>query len=150
MKIILLIFFLILSNCGGYQAINKIENSNYTINYNFSGDTKVNKIIKKNFDRFKENNKNLKTFDILINSNITKSNNSKNKSGEVVNLTLNVEINIEISTDNKIIKKLSLTENTSYSNNDNKFELKQFEKIVTNDLTNKLIQQIHTILRSIE
>ena len=150
MKIILLIFFLILSSCGGYQAINNIENSNYTINYNFSGDTKVNKIIKKNFDRFKENNKNLKAFDILIDSNITKSNNSKNKSGEVVNLTLNVGINLEISTDNKIIKKLSLTENTSYSNNDNKFELKQFEKIVTNDLTNKLIKQIHTILRSIE
>ena len=55
MRVFLIIFFTIFSGCG-YQAINKANDSNYIISsYKFFGDTQVNKILKRNFDRFKQN-----------------------------------------------------------------------------------------------
>ena len=150
MRAIFIIFFLALNGCG-YQAINKTNNSNYVISsYKFFGNAQVNKILKRNFDRFKKNNDNLKEFSITVKSEQVKSNNSKKQSGEATSLTLEILINVEIISDGNELKKLSLEENTNYNNLDNKFELKQFEKIIVNDLTNKLIDKIHFTLSTIE
>ena len=150
MRAIFIIFFLALNGCG-YQAINKTNNSNYVISsYKFFGNAQVNKILKRNFDRFKKNNDNLKEFSITVKSEQVKSNNSKKQSGEATSLTLEILINVEIISDGNELKKLSLEENTNYNNLDNKFELKQFEKIIINDLTNKLIDKIHSTLSTIK
>ena len=143
MRVIFIIFLIILNGCG-YQAVNKTNNSNYIIlSYEFFGDAQVNKIFKRNFDKFKKNNNNLKEFNIIVNSEKIKSNNSKKQSGEATNLTLEILVDVEITSSENEIKKLSFKENTNYNNLDNKFELKQFEKIIINDLTNKLINKIH-------
>ena len=150
MKIILILFFIILNGCG-YQAINRIDNSNYTIlNYEFFGDAQINKILKRNFDKYKENNNNFNEFNIIVKSEQIKSNKSKKRSGEATSLTLEVLINLEISDNKNELKKLYFKENTNYNNLDNKFELKQFEKIIVNDLTNKLINKIHFALSTIK
>jgi len=49
-----------------------------------------------------------------------------------------------------MIKFKSFEEKTNYNNLDNKFELKQYEKIVINDLTNKIVNDINYFLLSIE
>ena len=68
------------------------------------------------------------------------------KNGKTQNI-----VNIKKITDNKNkLRKLYLKENTNYNNLDNKFELKQFEKIIVNDLTNKLINKIHFALSTIK
>ena len=150
MKIILILFFIILNGCG-YQAINRIDNSNYTIlNYEFFGDAQINKILKRNFDKYKENNNNFNEFNIIVKSEQIKSNKSKKRSGEATSLTLEISIDVEITNNDNELKKLSLKENTNYNNLDNKFELKQFEKIIINDLTNKLIDKIHSTLSTIK
>tara|TARA_S200000501_G_scaffold376100_1_gene429982 strand:- start:1311 stop:1760 length:450 start_codon:yes stop_codon:yes gene_type:complete len=149
MRTILIIFFIILNGCG-YQAINKSNNTNYVIsNYKFIGDAQVNKILIRNFDKYKKRDDNLKEFNITIKSEQIKINNSKKRSGEATSLTLEVLIDVEITTSDNKLKKLSLRENTNYNNLDNKFELKQFEKIIINDLTNKLIDKIHFTLSAI-
>ena len=150
MKIILILFFIILNGCG-YQAINRIDNSNYTIlNYEFFGDAQINKILKRNFDKYKENNNNFNEFNIIVKSEQIKSNKSKKRSGEATSLTLEISIDVEITNNDNVLKKLSLKENTNYNNLDNKFELKQFEKIIINDLANKLINKIHSTLSTIK
>ena len=150
MRVFLIIFFTIFSGCG-YQAINKANDSNYIISsYKFFGDTQVNKILKRNFDRFKQNDENLKEFNIIVNSEQIKSDKSKKRTGEATSLTLEVLIDVKIINDGNELKKLSLKENTNYNNLDNKFELKQFEKIIINDLTNKLIDKIHFTLSTIK
>ena len=150
MRVILIIFFIILNGCG-YQAINKTNNSNYIISsYKLFGDMHVNKILRKNFDRFKENNNNLKEFNIVVKTEQIKSKNSKKRSGEATSLTLEILIELEISDNKNELKKLYFKENTNYNNLDNKFELKQFEKIIVNDLTNKLINKIHFALSTIK
>ena len=150
MRIIFVIFFIILNGCG-YQALNKTNNSNYIISsYKIFGNTQVNKILKKNFDKFKKEDPSLKKFSIVVKSELIKSNNSKKRSGEATNLTLEVLIDIEINSNGNEFKKLFFKENTNYNNLDNKFELKQFEKIIVNDLTNKLINKIHFSLSTMK
>ena len=150
MKKILFVLTLFLTSCG-YQAINKIDKTNFIVSkYDFLGNSQINKILKRNFDRNKKNNNLQNEFEIIVNSKLIKSNNSKNRAGEVTNLTIQIIVDLEISQHGKKIKNLSLAESNNYNNNDNKFELKQFEKIIINDLVDKIIRRINLDLSSIK
>ena len=150
MKKILFALTLFLTSCG-YQAVNKIDKNNFIIlKYDFLGNSQVNKILKRNFDKSKKNDNLQNEFEIIVNSKLIKSNNSKNRAGEVTNLTIQIIVDLEISQYGKKIKNLSLVESNNYNNNDNKFELKQFEKIIINDLVDKIIRRINLNLSSIK
>jgi len=150
MKKILFALTLFLTSCG-YQAVNKIDKTNFVISkYDFLGNSQVNKILKRNFDKSKKNDNLQNEFEIIVNSKLIKSNNSKNRAGEVTNLTIQIIVDLEISQYGKKIKNLSLTESNNYNNNDNKFELKQFEKIIINDLVDKIIKRINLNLSTIK
>ena len=149
MKKFLLIIFLLLSACG-YQSVNKIDKSNYNISkYEFLGNQQVNKILKRNFERNKNNTNSGNEFEIIATSNLIKSKNSKDQAGEATNLTLEIFVDLDIFQNDKKIKKITINENTNYNNNDNKFELKQFEKILINNLVEKIIKKINLTLSSI-
>ncbi len=150
MKKILFALTLFLTSCG-YQAINKIDKTNFIVSkYDFLGNSQINKILKRNFDKNKKNDNLQNEFEIIVNSKLIKSNNSKNRAGEVTNLTIQIIVDLEISQYGKKIKNLSLAESNNYNNNDNKFELKQFEKIIINDLVDKIIRRINLDLSSIK
>ena len=150
MKKSFLILILFLTSCG-YQAINKINDSNFIISeYKFSGNQRVNKILKRSFDNLKINNNFKNEFEVIVESKLDISNNSKNQAGEVTNLNLNISVDLEVFQDDKKIKKISLSESTNYNNDDNKFELKQFEKILAKDLVNKILRKINLNLSSIK
>ena len=150
MKKILFALIFFLTSCG-YQAVNKIDKTNFIISkYDFLGNSQVNKILKRNFDKNKKNDNLQNEFEIIVNSKLIKSNNSKNRAGEVTNLTIQIIVDLEISQYGKKIKNLSLAESNNYNNNDNKFELKQFEKIIINDLVDKIIRRINLDLSSIK
>ena len=150
MKKILFALILFLTSCG-YQAVNKIDKTNFIISeYDFLGNSQVNKILKRNFDKNKKNDNLQNEFEIIVNSKLIKSNNAKNRAGEVINLTIKIIVDLEVSQYGEKIKKLSFTENSNYNNNDNKFELKQFEKILVNDLVDKIIRRINLDLSSIK
>ena len=149
MKKFIFIIFLLLNACG-YQSVNKIDKSNYNISkYEFLGNQQVNKILKRNFERNKNDTNSDKEFEIIAKTNLVKSKKSKDKTGEATNLSLQIIINLEIFQNGEKINELNLKESTNYNNNDNKFELKQFEKILINDLVNKIIYRIDLNLSSI-
>ena len=150
MKKILFALTLFLTSCG-YQAVNKIDKTNFVVSkYDFLGNSQVNKILKRNFDKNKKNDNLQNEFEIIVNSKLIKSNNAKNRAGEVINLSIKIIVDLEVSQYGEKIKKLSFTENSNYNNNDNKFELKQFEKILVNDLVDKIIRRINLDLSSIK
>ena len=60
-----------------------------------------------------------------------------------------INVNIEIIQKNGIIFKKLFSENFCYSNNENKFDLKQYEKSIEKNLTNKIIENINTYLFSL-
>jgi len=150
MKKFLFVFILFLTSCG-YESVNKLDKLNYTITkYEFTGNQQVNKIIKKNFNRLQNDKVTSNEFEIFAKSDLIKSNNSKNQAGEVTNLTLKIIVDFEIFKNNQKIKKISLTESTNYNSDNNKFEQKQFEKILIKNLVDKIIKQINLNLLSIE
>ena len=146
MKKIFLILFLFTISCG-YTPINQSSNNNYSItNFELNGENKINKIIKKNFDRYYSDTKVDNQFQINLSSQLIKQTNSKSETGKNSTLSLKISVNTEILKAGKNIKKLNFEEMVNYNSLDNKFELKQYEKILIEDLTKKILSRIHFIL----
>ena len=57
--------------------------------------------------------------------------------------------NISILKDNKEINNLNLSKNFSYKNMSNKFDLKQYENNIQENLINEIIKDINLKLHSI-
>lgn len=148
MKKTLLIIFLFIVSCG-YAPINKITNQNYSIiEFKVSGNNQINTILKKNFSKY--NKESLESqYKLETTSQLEKTTNSKNQSGDSVVLSIKIRIDLKILKENKEIKKLSYEEFSSYNSLDNKFELKQYEKILINSLTDKILTKIHFDLSNI-
>ena len=149
MKKINLIIFLFLISCG-YTPINKLIDKNYSISeFEINGNNQVNTIIRKNFIKYKNTNFE-KQFQIKLSSQILKATNSKNEAGTNSNLSIEIIVDLEILENNSSIKNLNFIELINYNSLDNKFELKQYEKILIKNLTNKILEKIHINLSTIQ
>lgn len=149
MKKINLIIFLFLISCG-YTPINKLIDKNYSISeFEINGNNQVNTIIRKDFIKYKDTNFE-KQFQIKLSSQIVKATNSKNEAGTNSNLSIKIIVDLEILENNASIKDLNFVELINYNSLDNKFELKQYEKILIKNLTNKILEKIHINLSTIQ
>ena len=149
MKKINLIIFLFLISCG-YTPINKLIDKNYSISeFEINGNNQVNTIIRKDFIKYKDTNFE-KQFQIKLSSQIVKATNSKNATGTNSNLSIKIIVDLEILENNSSIKDLNFVELINYNSLDNKFELKQYEKILIKNLTNKILEKIHINLSTIQ
>ena len=145
-KIFLIIFFLSVS-CG-YAPINKLTYKDYSIiEFKADGNNQINTILKKNFGKYSKNNLE-RQFKLEASSQLEKTTNSKKQSGDSSVLSIKIIIDLKILEDNKNVKELKYEEFSSYNSLDNKFELKQYEKILIKSLTDKILRKIHFNLSS--
>ena len=115
------------------------------------GEKKINNLLDKNFKRFKDNDsKPTSNFVVHANSSINRSITSKNSSGEALSYNLKITIIIEVYENNNLLTKFIFDESTNYDNLNSKFELKQYENILIQDLTNEIIYEINNKLNSIK
>jgi len=142
MKKIFLVFFLFVVSCG-YAPINKLTYKDYSIiEFKADGNNQINTILKKNFGKY--NKKSFeRQFKLEASSQLEKTTNSKKQSGDSSVLSIKIIIDLKISEDNKNVKELKYEEFSSYNSLDNKFELKQYEKILIKSLTDKILNKIH-------
>jgi len=148
-KIVIIFVFCILSACG-YQPSNNFINQNYFIStYELNGDKKINNILKRNFDMHKYSSTKIKSYKLVTNNEIIKSNRSKNLQGETTSLSLEIILSVDVFDSDKFIKKFQYKESANYNNLSNKFELSQYENILISDIINKMIQNIHYQLSKI-
>ena len=149
-KSFLLFFFLAISACG-FEPINKTFNYNYYIkNISYSGDLKVNQLLKKNFNSLQQNISATKFYDLKFNTETERVIKSKNSSGEVTGYKISISINLIASKNEKKIVEKTYNENVSYSNLSSKFELKQYENILKEDLVRKVSLEIQNDLASLD
>ena len=150
-KQIILLLLLLLSSCG-YEAIYSKKNS---VNYNFSvselnfvGDRMVNLKIKEKLNNYAQAKKD-KDFTLKISSTSEKVILSKNTAGDATSFKNSVSINIEVLMNNKFKSNFVILESFNYNNISNKFNLKQLEKDIKNNLaevaSNKLIFKLSNI-----
>ena len=149
-KIFLITLILLQFGCG-YKIANNSDYYNFQIlSFKSTGEKKINNIFDKNFNRFDDNKNSSSAYELKSDSKMIRSITSKDSSENVLTYKLEVIIELEISEDNNLISEITFNEKTDYNNTTSKFELKQYEDILLQDLTNQLVDQINNHLGNVK
>ena len=147
-SILLILLFFILANCG-FEPIYSSKKSNFNIGeIKITNKNKFNSIIKNNLKNI-SNNESQNKFDLIINSEKKRIISSKDTKGNPQLLTMIISVEVQIIKDNVIKNIKNFSQDFSYSNNSNKFNLAQYEKDIEKNLINKIIENINTYLLSL-
>ena len=148
-KIIIIISFLLLLSCG-YKPIFSSSKANFSITeIKLFGDIKIGSKIKKNLNIYKNvENKNI-FYSLKINSAQKKSIVSKDAKGDPKIFEMQILVDLTILENNKIKNKKNFKESFTYNNSTNKFDLKQYENNIEDNLIKKIITKITLYLYSI-
>ena len=140
-KILLILFLLLLNNCG-YTSIYKNQKSNnFQINISeMSGDNEFNSYIRNELKLFSNNNPD-EIYNITLNSNYEKVVISKNTSGVATNYNISADVKINLSLNGKIIN-LVFNENINIKNNSNSFEQNNYEKSVKRNFASSIREKL--------
>ncbi len=140
MKKYLFIIILFITGCG-YQSI---YSNNKSQNFEFykvttEGESYINrKII--NSISLKEDNTNPVLNEFLLVSSFKVDETSKDKKGQIKSYRSKIVVNLTIRNNKDIIKYKTFSEEFTYNNKDNKFELIEYQENIKEDLINKIIE----------
>ena len=151
LKIIFIVIMITMVSSCGYKPLNKIPSNQFLIkNHVANGDPQISRLLKLNFKRFKDDQNIEKKFNIESQNEIEKTIESKNSSGTIASYQMKINVTITVFKNNNKLSSYKFTKKTSYNNLSSKFELKQYEKIVINDLVTEIISEINYQLSIIE
>jgi len=149
-KVFLVVIIIFLHGCG-FKSIYSSKDSNYkiiSIEKNISNN--LTQYIQDSINVYSNDNaeKNLKinlnfNDDIVVILKDSKGDPKKNR----LTITLVMEI---FNQNNNLIETKKFTENFEYNIDDNKFNLKQYEKNIKLNLVNEIIQQIQVFLAEVK
>lgn len=127
----------------GYQPIYLNKNVK---NYEFSkiyleGNKEINKKIIDSV-LLKENKSDKNLNELLLKSDLTTIETSKDQKGKVLTYRSVVNIDLTIKKNEKIIKNKIFTKDVSYNNKENKFELVEYQDQLIINLINRSIEEI--------
>ena len=149
-KIILITLILLQFSCG-YKIANNSSYYKFQIsNYELTGEKKINNILDKNFKRLKDTSDPSFFYKLTSDSKMIRSITSKDSSENILTYKLEIIIKLKIFENNNLISEISFNEKTDYNNTTSKFELKQYENILLQDLTNQLILKINNHLSTLK
>jgi len=146
--IIFFCLFFVTSGCG-YNSIYS-SNQNYAFNITnleLTGDQKINLKIKNNLENV-SNSLSSNEYGLQIKTTKDKAIVTKDSKGNAKIYNLGVAVEVKVFMDKKLINKKMFRETFNYSNNSNKYDLKQYEKSILNNLNNKIIDNIVIYLLS--
>ncbi len=140
----LTIFSVIMLSACSYKPIFSENNYNFEINEKmFNGDKYINRIIKNKLDLVKkENEQSKKKYNLSINTNKKKIIVSKDSKGDPLKFDLIVTTYFEINYQGKLLFKKEVVKNKIYNNDVDKFKLEQNEKIILENLSEKISETI--------
>ena len=142
MKKTIFIFLLFLTSCG-YQPLYSGKNTGEFL-FNkilLEGDRNINRRIISTLS-FKEVQDNFDYDELIIISNKKIVETSKNSKGQVTSYRTEINVEFKILNKNEIIKQKIFSEDFSYNNLDNKFDLANYQDDVENNLVNKIIEEL--------
>ena len=153
-KIITTLSFLILLSCG-YESIysNKQINNNYNLSINtinYTGDNKVSHILKNKIQKILNKEKKSTGLNLNLNSRLEKVVTSKDKKGNPIRYSIEIIINLEVFESGISKGKTNFEENFEYNNKSNKFDLKQYEENIKDNLIARLSDEIIRYLYSLK
>ena len=150
-KKIIFLLLLLLSSCGYEAMYSKKSSVNYDFtvsDLSFVGDKTINLKIKEKLNNYAQDKKE-KDFILKISSTSEKIILSKNTAGDATSFKNSISINVEVLMNNKFKSNFIILESFNYNNISNKFDLKQLEKDIKNNLaevaSDKLIFKLSNI-----
>tara|TARA_Y100001970_G_scaffold276716_1_gene379845 strand:+ start:110 stop:571 length:462 start_codon:yes stop_codon:yes gene_type:complete len=140
--IIPFILFLILNSCG-YSPIYSTKYQDFKIdNINFKGERKINEILKKRIISYTKITSAENVYDVTINSNLQKNIDSKDKKGNPAQFSLRINVDLIIVDKFDKTLQINFNEKKSYNNKEKKFELKRYENILIQNMSEKILSDI--------
>ena len=145
LKYIFLFSLFALLGCA-YEPVLSKKNYQFSINIKEqSGDEQINSIIIDNFYFQKEH----KTeYDLTITSKKEKNIISKDSKGDPAIFELVINVKYSVKKDNKILIENELNEKNTYNNIADKFELKNYENNIINNLSSRMSGIIMSSIRN--
>ena len=151
LKYLPVFLILTLSACS-YKPIFSESNYNFEINeIIFSGERYINRIIKNKLDLIKkEKEQNKKKYNLLIKTNKKKLIISKDSKGDPLKFDLIITAYYEISHEKRLLFKKVVIKNNVYNNDVDKFNLEQNEKIILENISEKISETIISSIINID
>ena len=135
----ILILFLFLSACG-YQPLYNANLINFEFNkINLSGDFKINRKIISTLNINESNNTNK---EISIDSSQSITVTSRDAQGQPAAYRTSVNVTVSIKDQSKTIKTKSFSEDFTYNNIENKYDLSVYQDDVQNNLIKKIVDDL--------
>ena len=145
-KIIIFLSFLLLTNCG-YQPIFSKKDANFLIEeIIFDQNDKISLKIRNNLNYLSSTKNYTKVIKIKLNSEKKIDISSKDSKGDPLIYKMLVITNLEVYSNGIAINKKEIIKSFSYKNTSNKFDLKQYEITIENNLINSIKEDIILIL----
>tara|TARA_Y100000817_G_scaffold30059_1_gene21026 strand:+ start:268 stop:726 length:459 start_codon:yes stop_codon:yes gene_type:complete len=139
---------LLLINCGGYKSIYSAKTHDFNIStIEIDDNNEINSKIKNSLKIF-SNIDSEKEISVKISSKKNIIVTSKDSKGDPKTYSMTINLNLEIN-QNGTKRSNTFTETFGYNNKSNKFDLKQYEKNIQNNLTDKIIENITLYLSTI-
>ena len=148
------LLFLFLSSCG-YEATYSLKNRAiyaFTISeLVLTGDRQVNLKIKQMLIPYSNPKlKKEKDFVLKISSSSEKITTTNDASGDATKFKNEITLSVEVLMNGEYKSNFVITENFTYDNNSNTFELKNYEKQIKNNLTETAVNKIISKLGNIK
>ena len=139
LKYLTVFFILTLSACS-YKPIFSEKEYNFEIDeILFSGEKDINKIVSNKLNHIKKDNiKNKKVYNLLINTNKEKIIVSKDSKGDPSKFELKILAVYQIKENDKVLLSRTIEKNSIYNSDTDKFELENKEKMIVENLSDKI------------
>ena len=142
----IVVFFLFALVSCDYKPILNYKNYQFSLNVDkISGDEKINSIIINKFNNLKGNEK---QYYINLSSKKEKNIISKDSKGDPAIFELVINVKYSVKKDNKILIENELNEKNTYNNIADKFELKNYENNIINNLSSRMSGIIMSSIRN--
>ena len=148
-KIFQFTFLLIFLNNCGYTPIYSQKGQSFQINnIETFGDLKVNRLLYNKFKAYRNNPDAMDSLNLKIDSTVDETIIAKDKKGNPSQFSIRLSVSLETtdSLNNKL--EINFSENITYDNSDNKFDLRKYEDNLIKNMTEKIFSEMLLFIQS--
>ena len=148
-KINLLILTLIILNNCGYTPIYSKKNYNFEIkNIEMLGETTINKLLSNKLKVYKNNPGAKNSLSLIINSQSFKTTITKDKKGNPTQFSMSINVDVKVIDDSNNQIETTFSENSTYDNSDNKFDLRKYEDNLVKNMSEKIFSELTLFIQT--
>ena len=138
-KYITILFLIFITACS-YKPIFSGKNYSFEINeITFTGEKDINNIIKNKLNTIKKNSQSEKIkYDIFVNTKKIREVFSKDSKGDPNKFNIILITKYEVKENGKLVFKRTTENNNTFNNDTDKFQLEQNEKMIIENLSEKI------------